>query len=205
MTPVEQRTSALRASDRTRKKRSRRRSGKPGRKSQAQQDKSQAVVERYTGNPFNFFVNEDLPTLTPTQVRVVNCLMLPDTHCLTNKQVAGLLGIHPETVNGFRDSHLYYRAIAECTVFEKKLEVLEAQSMVALERNIVEDRDNAAIKMVLVMRQRLDEAHRNIFQITADTIQIGVGQTLANLPEAEFEVIAEGADEGSKEEKDVDR
>lgn len=188
---VEQRTSALRSSDRTRKKRQRRRSGKPGRKSQAQQDRSQAVIERYTGNAFNFFVPEDLPLLTPTQVKVVNCLMLPGADCLTNKQVAGLLGIHPETVNGFRDSHKYYRAIAECTVFEKKLEVLESQCMVALERNIVEDRDNAAIKMVLVMRQRLEEAHRNVFQISAETIQIGIGQSLKNLPEAKYEVIEE--------------
>jgi hypothetical protein len=204
MTPTEQRTSALRSSDRIRKKRQRRRSGKPGRKSQAQKDKAQTVIDKYKDNAFDFFVSEELPLLTPTQVKVVNVLLLPDTHCLTNKQIAGLLGIHPETVNGFRDSREYYRAIAESTAFEKKLEVLEAQSMVALERNIVEDRDNAAIKMVLVMRQRLEEAHRNVFQISADTVQIGIGQSLKNLPDAKYEVIEDKSTQADTEQGDND-
>ncbi len=184
---TEQRTNSVRKADRTRQKRKRR--GKPGRQTVEHKERAKQIMERYQHNPFDFFCDIDLPTLTVLQVKIVNCMMLPDTHCLTNGQIATLLGIHRDTVDGFRDSKRYYQAIAECTVFEKKLEVLEAQSMVALERNIVEDRDNAAIKMVLVMRQRLDEAHRNVFQISAETIQIGIGQSLKNLPEAKYTVI----------------
>lgn len=178
----ERRTNSVRKADRTRQKRKRR--GKPGRQTVEHKDRAKEIVERYKHNPFDFFCDNDLPGLTALQIKVVNCLLLPDTHFLTNGQIAELLAVHRDTVDNFRDSHKYYQAIADCTVFEKKLEVLEAQSMVALERNIVEDRDNAAIKMVLVMRQRLDEAHRNIFQINANTIQIGVGQALSNLPDA---------------------
>jgi len=180
---AEKQTTSKRASDRTRQKRAKRkRTGRPGRKSQSQIEHAAAIMDKYRNHAFDFFAPNELPTLTPQQVRVVNCLLLPNTDCLTNVQIGELLGISRQTVDKFRESRAYYEALAHCTVFEKKLEVLEAQSIIALERNIVEDRDNAAIKMVLVMRQRLDEAHRNVFNISADTIQIGVGQTLKNLP-----------------------
>ena len=132
-----------------------------------------------------FLTDVDLPKLTGQQRSIANILIQPDADILTNKQVAALAVVSPQTVSSFRGSPEYYESLATSEVFERRLLRLEAKALTGLESNITKYGDNTSIKMVLVMRQRLDEAHRNIFQINANTIQIGVGQALANLPEAD--------------------
>ena len=209
---AEQRTPSVRKAERSRDEKRRKRrtsSGRPGRKSQETRRIQAEAINALRNRNTNFLTEIELPNLTSQKRDITNILLQPEADVLTNKQIASLAGVCPKTVSDFRGSPEYYESLATSDIFERRLVRLEAQALSGLERNITAHGDNTSIKMVLVMRQRLDEAHRNVFNISADTIQIGVGQTLKNLPaqpkpqmiqEAEYEV--EGsAETGDKQEQ----
>ena len=176
--------------DRTRK-RKRKTSGRPGRKSPEQRQQQADTIRSIRNRNLEFVTEADLPDVTGQQRSVINVLIQPNAEVLTNIQIARLAGVTRQTVGNFRGSPLYYESLAKSEIFEKRLIRLEAKALVAMEDNIEQHGDNTCIKMSLVMRQRLDEAHRNVFQISAETIQIGIGQSLKNLPSADYEVIEE--------------
>ncbi|MEE9303524.1 MAG: hypothetical protein V3U84_07035 [Thiotrichaceae bacterium] len=197
-TVKEQRTPSVKKADRQRdfKRRQRKQSsGRPGRKSAEQRQKQAEVMRSVRERKFKFLSDLDLPDLTGQQRDIVNILIQPDVEVLTNIQIARLAGVTRDTVGSFRGSYEYYKSLAKSDVFEKRLVRLEAKVMVGIEKNIEKHCDNTSMKFILTMRQRMDEAHRNIFQINANTVLMGVGQALANLPEAEYTVIEEEKDD----------
>ena len=203
-TPTVKRSSKRRDDKRRLRKQT---SGRPGRKSAETRQLQADALNLLRNRCLAFLTEADLPNLTAQKRAVTNVLLQPESDILTNKQIARVAGVCPKTVADFRGSPEYYEALANSDIFESRLMRLEAKAMTGLENNITKYGDNTSIKMVLVMRQRLEEAHRNVFQISADTVQIGIGESLKNLPEAKYEVIAEGTagspdlggDEGSKE------
>lgn len=211
-TNKEQRTPSVRRANKQRDRKRRQRkqsSGRPGRKSAEQRQRQADVMRSVRERKFKFLSDIDLPDLTGQQRDIVNILIQPDVEVLTNIQIARLAGVTRDTVGNFRGSYEYYKALAKSDVFEKRLIRLEAKVLVGIEKNIEKHCDNTSMKFILTMRQRMDEAHRNIFQINANTIQIGVGQALKNLPDANVsrETLTQDAEyqvvEGKKDDSDT--
>ena len=199
-TTKEQRTPSVKKAERQRdrKRRQRKRTaGRPGRKSQETRQLQADAIRDIRQRNVQFLTEADLPKLTGQQRDIANILIQPGADILTNIQIARLAGVTRDTVGSFRGSYSYYEALAESDVFEKRLVRLEAMVLRGIEKNITEHCDNTSMKFVLNMRGRVDEAHRNMFQISADTVQIGIGQSLKNLPEAKYEVIEEDKGENS--------
>lgn len=179
------RTDAHRQQDRKRKdKQTRKRkpqTGNPGRASKRTLEMRKYTFDKLKNEELNLFDNIPTPgELSGVHKRILEVLLKDHQSCLTNKQIAELVGCHANVVGRFRESGTMYSLLANAEIFDRVLQRLESKSLIALENNI-QLGDNQSIKMVMQMRGRLNEARTQVLILADSEVKASVTESLRGL------------------------
>ena len=142
---------------------------------------------RYKDARLEFFTEAEVPELSDPQRRMLNLFIDPEVRDnLDNQQIGELVGLTGREVGTIRTDRKFLDAM-----YDNYMPIVRSMVPDVLKslHEAIREGDNTARNQWFKMCDWITDTKNQFIKITAEQVQIGIGQSLANLPGADYEVI----------------